>query len=107
MINSIYYRDLLKKGVGVYEYCPSILHAKIMIIDNWMMIGSSNLNSRTQKHDWEIDILLSKEKTKEELISRFEKDLSHSRLLKYSEVLNKFKNQQIPMSLLKSIKYFL
>jgi cardiolipin synthase len=107
LINSIFYRDLVRKGVGVYEYKPSILHAKIMIIDNWMMLGSSNLNSRTQKHDWEIDITLTKQDTKLELLKRFKRDLNHSSLLSYGDIIEKYRGQQYSIPFLRAIKYFL
>lgn len=107
LINSLYYRDLVKSGVKVYEYKLSILHAKMMIIDEWMMIGSSNLNSRTQKHDWEIDVVLKQPSTKNELVARFLGDLRSSQKITYRYVVNKFNDKQITIPFLKAIRYFL
>lgn len=40
-----FYRDLLKAGVEIWEWQPSVLHAKMAFTDNdWMCIGSYNLN---------------------------------------------------------------
>jgi cardiolipin synthase len=40
-----FYKDLLKAGINIYEYKASILHAKLAYADdNWMCIGSYNLN---------------------------------------------------------------
>ncbi|UOF93618.1 MAG: cardiolipin synthase ClsB [Bordetella sp.] len=38
------YRQLFLSGVEIYEYMPSILHAKVAVIDNIGFIGSSNLD---------------------------------------------------------------
>jgi cardiolipin synthase len=51
-----YYAYLLKKGVKVYQYTDSVLHAKNYIIDDFMTIGSTNLNHRSFLHDLEVDL---------------------------------------------------
>jgi cardiolipin synthase A/B len=39
------YKYLLKKGIEIYEWDASVLHAKVMIIDgSWCTLGSFNLN---------------------------------------------------------------
>ncbi len=39
------YRYLLSKGIEIYEWNASILHAKVMVIDRrWFTLGSFNLN---------------------------------------------------------------
>ncbi len=43
--SEFFYNDLLKAGVTIYEYKESVLHAKLAFADdNWMCIGSYNLN---------------------------------------------------------------
>jgi cardiolipin synthase len=40
-----FYIDMLKSGIKLYEWKPSVLHAKVAIIDsNWFCVGSYNLN---------------------------------------------------------------
>jgi cardiolipin synthase len=73
-----YYRRLLKAGVRIYEFRPRFLHAKSVIIDNWAVVGTSNLNSRSLLHDLEVDIVLSRATTIETLREKFEDDLSHA-----------------------------
>ncbi|MDX9730851.1 MAG: phospholipase D-like domain-containing protein, partial [Bdellovibrionales bacterium] len=46
-----YYRPLLKAGVHIYEYTPRFLHAKSLIVDNEVILGTSNLNRRSFLHD--------------------------------------------------------
>lgn len=59
-----YYGYLLKKGIKVYHYTESVLHAKNYIIDDWITIGTTNLNHRSFMHDLEVDLIIQDEKNK-------------------------------------------
>lgn len=39
-----FYQSLLRAGVRIYEYQPRFQHAKVALIDDWVAIGSSNLD---------------------------------------------------------------
>ncbi|WP_455219390.1 phospholipase D-like domain-containing protein [Kaarinaea lacus] len=39
-----YYGRLLKNGVRIFEYQPRFFHAKTVLCDNWVTIGSSNFD---------------------------------------------------------------
>jgi cardiolipin synthase A/B len=39
-----FYHKLLRSGVSIWEYQPHMLHAKIILCDDWLSIGSSNLD---------------------------------------------------------------
>src|SRR4029077_16323002 len=41
------YRRFLKAGVEISEYQPQILHAKLIIIDDAVYVGSANLDQRS------------------------------------------------------------
>lgn len=73
-----FYERLLKSGVRIFEYLPAILHAKTLILDDWMLIGSSNLNHRSLLHDLEIDINIRTEESKQSLEKQFLLDLQQS-----------------------------
>jgi cardiolipin synthase len=77
--SSTFYYSLLKAGVRIFEYLPSNLHAKTLIFDNWMLIGSSNLNYRSLLHDLEIDVNVRRQETKEKLVAGFLDDLKNSK----------------------------
>ncbi|GAH09354.1 unnamed protein product, partial [marine sediment metagenome] len=77
--SSTFYYRLLKSGVKIFEYLPSMLHAKSLIIDNWALIGSSNLNHRSLLHDLEADIMLKSTESIKQLESDFLNDLTQSR----------------------------
>jgi len=51
------YGDLLKAGVQIYEYQPSMMHAKALLLDNyWVSSGSANFDPRSFFHNDELDI---------------------------------------------------
>jgi cardiolipin synthase len=39
-----YYGKMLRSGVKIFEYQPRMLHAKLILCDDWVSIGSSNLD---------------------------------------------------------------
>ena len=42
------YGELLKAGAEVYEYQPSMIHAKVLCVDNlWVVVGSTNFDNRS------------------------------------------------------------
>ncbi len=47
-VGRLFYERLLSSGVSISEYQPSFLHAKLVLCDQWVSIGSSNLDR------WEI-----------------------------------------------------
>ncbi|MBC8097737.1 MAG: phosphatidylserine/phosphatidylglycerophosphate/cardiolipin synthase family protein [Akkermansiaceae bacterium] len=50
------YRRLLKAGVEICEYQPQILHAKMIIADDIVYIGSANLDQRSLLINYELMI---------------------------------------------------
>ncbi len=83
--SSVFYSELLKAGVRIYEFEPGMLHSKAMIIDDWMMIGSSNLNSRSLFSDYEVDVILGSEKAQIDLQNQMVDFIQFSREIKLEE----------------------
>lgn len=48
------YRRLLRAGIQIYEYQPQILHAKLIIIDGVVYVGSANLDPRSLNINYEL-----------------------------------------------------
>jgi cardiolipin synthase len=59
----IFYKILLRDRIRVFEYDQSVLHTKLIIIDNFAIVGSHNLNYRSILHDLECEVILSHPKT--------------------------------------------
>ena len=48
------YDELLQAGVRIYEYRPTFIHSKFVVVDGqWSVVGSPNLNSRSRQLDEE------------------------------------------------------
>lgn len=77
--SSQFYFSLLKAGARIFEYQPSMLHAKTLILDNWVTIGSSNLNHRSLLHDLEVDVNVRLKETKQKVTQQFLEDLKHAK----------------------------
>ncbi len=78
-VNGLFFPVLLSTGVKIYEYMSSTLHAKSVIIDDWVTVGSSNKNYRSFFYDLEIDVILKEKSSLQDLESRFASDLESSR----------------------------
>jgi len=78
-ISRLYYLTLIRSGVRLFEYLPSVLHAKTLIVDDWARIGTSNLNYRSRYHDLEVDLLLTHRDSLAALLLQFRHDLQHAR----------------------------
>lgn len=48
------YGRLLRMGVQVWEYLPSMLHAKLAVVDDTVVVGSANLDLRSNRLNQEI-----------------------------------------------------
>ena len=48
------YRRFLRAGVQIHEYTPQILHAKLIVIDDVVYVGSSNLDQRSLNINYEL-----------------------------------------------------
>lgn len=45
-----YYRKLLEAGVRIFEYRPTMMHAKSLVIDGkWSVVGSANMDIRSKE----------------------------------------------------------
>lgn len=51
-----YYQRLLKHGVRIYEYQPSFLHLKAVLVDDWCSIGSCNFDRWTLHFNLEANV---------------------------------------------------
>jgi cardiolipin synthase A/B len=72
------YDALLQSGVKIFEYHSSMLHAKAIIVDDWHLVGSSNLNHRSLLHDLEIDAVLQDASNRATLLKQFHTNLDYS-----------------------------
>jgi len=73
------YRRFLKGGVRIYEYQPQILHAKLIIADNIVYVGSANLDPRSLDINYELVIRFDHQAMAEQARAIFAGSLVHCR----------------------------
>ena len=67
------------RGVEVYEYQPTMLHAKTMSVDGcWSAVGSANFDNRSFQLNDEATLCVSSTDFAEQLTAQFERDLEVS-----------------------------
>lgn len=75
-----YYEDLLPHGIRIFEYQPSLLHAKVGIIDDHSaMCGSANLDVRSLRINFELNVALYSPDLAQSLHQLFEANLADCR----------------------------
>lgn len=77
-----YYARLLKAGVQLYEYQPTMLHAKTLTIDGvWSSVGSANFDNRSFALNDEVNVSVQDPGLAQALDRQFELDLKESKLI--------------------------
>lgn len=77
---------LRKEGAEIYVFNGGFHHSKIMMVDSlYCTVGSTNLNSRSLRYDYEVNAFIFDKGTTKELINIFENDLQESTLLTKEE----------------------
>jgi cardiolipin synthase len=74
-----YYNALLGHGVRIFEYQPSILHAKSLVADGYIsIVGSTNLDFRSFLFNSECNLVILDEATAQPMERVFLEDLENS-----------------------------
>jgi cardiolipin synthase len=73
------YGELLKAGAEMYEYQPSMIHAKVLIVDElWAVVGSTNFDNRSFGINDEVNMAIRDRAVAQRLGADFTADLNDS-----------------------------
>jgi cardiolipin synthase len=73
------YSHLLRRGVRIFEYLPTMMHAKTMVVDGiWTSIGSSNFDDRSFRLNDEVNVNIYDETIAAQMETMFFEDLARS-----------------------------
>ncbi len=85
------YGALLESGIQIYEYQPTMMHCKVLVIDAlWSSVGSSNFDDRSFRLNDEANLNVFSEELAREQIRLIDADIEKSRRM----VLNKWKHRK-------------
>jgi cardiolipin synthase len=74
------YGDLLTAGVEIYEYQPTMIHCKVMVIDRtWTSVGSANFDDRSFRLNDEANLNIFSAELAREQIDYIEADIRESK----------------------------
>ena len=80
------YEELLKAGIRIYEYQPSMMHAKTFIVDGvWGSIGSMNFDNRSLAFNNESNLVFLDQRLGAQMDSTFLDDLTRAKEIKLDE----------------------
>ena len=75
-----YYDDLLEAGCKVFEYDVGMLHAKYLVVDDWLAaIGSANMDVRSFHINYEVTAMVYDQRFVHDLAEIFTEDHGQSR----------------------------
>ena len=74
------YEPLLAGGVRIFEYEPTTLHAKTLVVDGrWCAVTTMNFDNRSLAYNSEVALVARDERLGAALERSFEQDLGHAR----------------------------
>ena len=79
--DAVYYNvhKLMKKGANIWLYQPGFHHSKIMMVDDkFCTVGSTNLDARSLRFDYEVNALIVNKKITKQLNDMFMSDTQKS-----------------------------
>ncbi len=79
------YRRLLARRVDIFEYQPQILHAKLLVMDDLVFVGSCNLDRRSLHINYELLLRLHWPELAADARRWFEHALTHSQAVNARE----------------------
>lgn len=82
---SLYY-GLIRRRIQIFEYTPQVLHAKVMVLDDIVYIGSANLDPRSLHINFEVMLRIKDAALAAQARTQFEEDLRQSRAVALAEV---------------------
>ncbi len=80
------YERLMLQGIEIYEYQPTMMHTKAMVLDGvWSMFGSANFDNRSLELNDELNVAVADRDLAQRLLQDFEADLKVSKRLDLNE----------------------
>ena len=73
-----YYRRLLRNNIKIFEYQPRFIHAKLILCDDWVSVGSSNLDRWNQRWNYDANQTILNSEFTENVVRLFEVDFRQS-----------------------------
>ena len=81
-----FYDRLLSEGLEIYEYVPTMMHTKAMVVDGvWSMFGSANFDNRSLELNDELNVAVTGRDLARRLTEDLEADLRVSQRIELAQ----------------------
>jgi cardiolipin synthase len=81
-----HYAQFLESGIEIYEYQPSMMHTKALIVDGRLsIVGSANFDNRSFELNDELNVAVFDSQVAARLLADFERDITKSTKLELDE----------------------
>ena len=78
-----YFDEITRTGIKVFEYGPSMLHAKVLSVDNALaIVGTANIDNRSFRLNFEVVAAIFDRGAAERLSAQFDLDLASAKRYK-------------------------
>ena len=95
-----YIKECLLAGIKVYCYEPTVMHAKVVIVDDeFVTLGSTNFDFRSFEHNFEFNALVYSKEFNTSMKKTFEDDMQQSTRLS----MGKWKQRPLAQKALESV----
>lgn len=79
IVSRRHFGELLKGGLRIFEYQPSMIHQKLMIVDGYgVVLGTTNFDNRSFEHNEEDDLVLLDAGAASQFEALYRRDLEDS-----------------------------
>jgi len=84
----IFYKKLIQDGIIIRELQHQMVHTKSIIVDDWALVGTNNLNYRSLIHDLEVDAVVDTPLMLQKLLSIWQTKIGESHIIQLNNVQN-------------------
>jgi cardiolipin synthase len=90
------YDQLVSNGIRVWNFQPSMMHAKVMTVDGYAaVVGSSNFNRRSLDHDEEVVLISLDTNIVDTLDAHLDEDFERSEQIDLTRWRNRSPGQRV------------
>lgn len=89
LLTNYNYGILLKEGVRIYEYSPGFIHAKQILTENSVIVGTINMDYRSFYLHYENGIWMSGERIQQDVYEDFQNTFEESQEILYEDWLHR------------------
>jgi cardiolipin synthase len=91
-----FYRELLERGVKIYEYDGGVLHSKLVTVDDrWCMLGSANMDMRSFRLNFEVTALIYDHRVTRDLAASIDRFCRRARDITLRELRERSRYREV------------